>query len=175
MFSDYGYDTENRSERTRRTDARLLRSWSCLGRIEVNIAVFWMRFRQVPCESDFDHLTLCGLPDAVTTHSSDWDDVFRSGYRLRLLYVFDNSEELQLEFRSLEHGPFVKWCAWLAISRNHHKDANVVACGVASFQHFGGGSPIPETNVCHHRNACGPRGLGHGQSEGPPTKACFAR
>ena len=35
--------------------------------MEVNVAVFWMRFRQVPWESDVDRFTLCGQLDAANT------------------------------------------------------------------------------------------------------------
>ena len=60
MFSDFKRDTEGWVKRTRRTDARLLRSWSYLVRMETNVAAFWMRFREVPWETDLDHFTLYG-------------------------------------------------------------------------------------------------------------------
>ena len=88
-------------KRTRRTDARLLHSWSYLVGVETGVTVFWMRFRQVPCVTTVDHFTLFGrAPNPLSACLDDWGDIVDCGHTLRLSYVSDDIEELRLQIVS---------------------------------------------------------------------------
>jgi len=86
--------------------------------------------------------------------SSDWGDVVRSCYRLRLSYVFDNPGEPYLEFQNLSNVLLWSNAAWLTAFHNHQKDVSVVAQNCA-FLIFWRGSSVPEAEFYRYQNPWG--------------------
>ena len=137
-------------ERTRRTDARLLRSLSCLLRMERNVAVFWMRFRQVPLETDVDH--------SPSRTSEDGGVNALEGLGRHCLFRPQAASLFTSPTGNSVFDPWNMGLLWsdpvfqLAVSHCHHGGLSAVAHRVVRSWRFGGRSLISEPHACRYHN-----------------------